>query len=80
MAGLAIFTTALTKGTRTMNIERLEKALASASFLCDELREIHANAEQVALEIVTLDMICEVQKMRNTLGRLHDEAVKLVTT
>ena len=53
-----------------MEKERLTKAHQAAQLLAADLREAHAKTDSVALEIVLLDMIEQVERISQRLNRL----------
>ena len=53
-----------------MDKERLTKAHQAAQLLAGDLREAHAKTDNVAAEIVLFDMIAEVERISQRLGRL----------
>ncbi len=53
-----------------MEQERLTKAHQAAQLLASDLREAHAKTNNVAAEIVLFDMIADVERISQRLGRL----------
>ena len=53
-----------------MENERLTKAHQAAQLLAADLREAHAKTDNVAAEIVLLDMIEQVERISQRLNRL----------
>ncbi len=58
-----------------MEKERLTKAHHAAQFLAADLREAHAKTNNMAAEIVLLDMIGQVERISQRLDRLASERV-----
>ena len=55
-----------------MEKERLTKAHHAAQLLAADLREVHAKTDSVSLEIITLDMIEQVERISQRLHRLAE--------
>ena len=55
-----------------MERERLTKAHQAAQLLAADLRETHGKTDSVSLEIITLDMIEQVERISQRLHRLAD--------
>ena len=50
--------------------ERVVKAFQAAEFLASDLREAHAKADNVAEEMLLMDLLSDAHKIRDRLKRL----------
>jgi len=56
----------------TDQAERVVKAFQAAEFLASDLKEAHAKADDVAEEILLMDLLSEAYRIRDRLKRLAD--------
>jgi hypothetical protein len=61
--------------------ERLTKAFQAAEFLASDLREAHAKADNVAEEMLLMDLLSDAHRIRDRLKRLAGaRAAEVVAT